>query len=602
MKRYIHRLILYNYNIYFYDIYDGLLRYIVKVSDQDGGEDAEEEEEAISWFLDGAATSTNGAADTDPDAVEGEGDEPAVNYNDASYSADRSNGAGCEVIDTQPLVLEILNLFQRQCDAVETTPPSTTEPDTTPNTLGHNYDLPAIATDTDGNVVTDPPATKRRRVVQFGLDDDLDFNVTEYSQGRHTGQSTNNSSSSVTINSSSGNGRVGSRGQVSSSNYSSYIDMTGDDPTDGQNYDPNDIESYDESSSSLYTTKLTKEEEESILRYKQVNELKVWFNNLLTMDWVYEIELRSRAKVPIISMTHRNRITCDISLGIQSKDTTDIVMLFKNNSGIYFTPLSTFLKVFLSLYDLDQPFTGGLGSFKLYGMVAYILQNNTNTTTTSSTSSTTTSSSSSSSNRMSARTTPITSLGSALKTFLQYYGDAKRLNLNTSITINNTTFSFAQTRLVKQCQQLFQRTYSILTTKLPVKSSLSAGNSGMVSSNTSQDTTNNKSNSIAKHRISNSTIGQILNAELLQHRRDDSIKYCRLSPPQKEEDKLEIAQVRVRIMTTFIYMYSICICMYISIYIILCTIYILVYYLQYTIHYTILTNSTQYVIYIENPE
>ena len=535
-----------------------MLYYVIKVSDQDGDDDGddheeEEEEETVSWFLDGAANTTS----TDPDAVEG--DEPAVNYNDASYTADRSNGAGCEVIDTQPLVLEILNLFQRQFDAAETIPPPTTEPGNT--LVGHNSDLPVAETATDDNGVIDlPPAPKRRRVVQFGLDDDLDFNVTEYSQGRHTGQSTNNSSSSVAINSSSGNGRVGSRGQVSSSNYSSYIDMTGDDPTEGQNYDPNDpndLESYDETSSSLYTTKLTKEEE-SILRYKQVNELKVWFNNLLTMDWVYEIELRSRAKVPIISMTHRNRVTCDISLGIQSKDTTDIVMLFKNNSGLYFTPLSTFLKVFLSLYDLDQPFTGGLGSFKLYGMVAYILQNNTTNATTSTSTSTTSSTTysnnnSSSSSNSRSRTTPITSLGSALKTFLQYYGDSKRLNLNTSITINNTTFSFAQTRLVKQCQQLFQRTFSILTTKLPVKSSLSTGNSGVVSSsNTGQDNTANSSSNIAKHRISNSTIGQILNAELLQHKRDDSIKYCRLSPPQREEDKLEIAQVRVRIMTTAI--------------------------------------------------
>jgi DNA polymerase sigma len=39
-----------------------------------------------------------------------------------------------------------------------------------------------------------------------------------------------------------------------------------------------------------------------------------------------------------------------------------------------FYALSAFLKVFLNLLDLDKPFTGGIGSFKLYVMVAYVLQ------------------------------------------------------------------------------------------------------------------------------------------------------------------------------------------------------------------------------------
>eukprot|EP01038_Epipyxis_sp_PR26KG_P008473 gene8473-11455_t len=109
---------------------------------------------------------------------------------------------------------------------------------------------------------------------------------------------------------------------------------------------------------------------------KSLEVLRSIFPHVKYMDWVQTIELRSKAKVPIINLVHRNGIECDISIGIPAKDTSVILQSLITLCGKSLKILSNFLKVFLYQYELDKPFTGGLGSYKLYVMCAYHIQNN----------------------------------------------------------------------------------------------------------------------------------------------------------------------------------------------------------------------------------
>lgn len=92
--------------------------------------------------------------------------------------------------------------------------------------------------------------------------------------------------------------------------------------------------------------------------------------------WVRSSEYRSQAKVPIVNIIQSiSEIECDVSFGIISENTSNIVMsLLHNRQPNIFYKLVKFLKIFLHLYNFDQPFTGGLGSYRLYIMVAFILQ------------------------------------------------------------------------------------------------------------------------------------------------------------------------------------------------------------------------------------
>jgi hypothetical protein len=88
--------------------------------------------------------------------------------------------------------------------------------------------------------------------------------------------------------------------------------------------------------------------------------LKVLFSHLRVMDWMTEVEFRSKAKVPIIYITHRSGIGCDVSMGVTAEDTTQLVLALKDIDADAFLILSTFLKVFLNLLALDKPYNGGI--------------------------------------------------------------------------------------------------------------------------------------------------------------------------------------------------------------------------------------------------
>lgn len=238
------------------------------------------------------------------------------------------------------------------------------------------------------------------------------------------------------------------------------------------------------------------------------------------MDWVKQIELRSHARVPIISFVHKNCIGCDVSLGMQSKHTTDLVTQMRDRSGRDFVPLSVFLKMFLTLQELDQPFTGGIGSFKLYAMVAFIIDKYNRKQVQSHTSS-----SSSSSRGRHDREQSHQSLGRILLEFFSYFGQRKNLNLSTVIQIYDTEVTFDANRKVDMCQGTFQQAYLAL--------SIAIGKQERGESHISVVRNS--------YTISNSLLGLIINTEELQRRREESLRSCRLYPARNELDRCMVA-------------------------------------------------------------
>jgi hypothetical protein len=85
-------------------------------------------------------------------------------------------------------------------------------------------------------------------------------------------------------------------------------------------------------------------------------------------------EVRSRARVPIIALETRIGVDADVALGGHNGTDTSqyagaILKRYKS-----FSPVVLLLKLLLRQTDLDKPFTGGLGSYKLYVLVAYHIE------------------------------------------------------------------------------------------------------------------------------------------------------------------------------------------------------------------------------------
>ena len=94
-------------------------------------------------------------------------------------------------------------------------------------------------------------------------------------------------------------------------------------------------------------------------KQRQTALLQTLFAHLRAMDWMSEGEFRHKAKVPIIYMTHRSGVGCDVSLGVTAQDTSALVSQLKAIDADAFVVVSNFLKVFLHLLALDKPFSGG---------------------------------------------------------------------------------------------------------------------------------------------------------------------------------------------------------------------------------------------------
>ena len=92
------------------------------------------------------------------------------------------------------------------------------------------------------------------------------------------------------------------------------------------------------------------------------------------------VAVRARARVPIATIEHLpSAVSADLMFQWSESSGGDIertqsylrrlVILFPS-----FRPLALFLKALLWCWKLDEPFTGGLGSYKLYTMLGYSLK------------------------------------------------------------------------------------------------------------------------------------------------------------------------------------------------------------------------------------
>jgi len=103
--------------------------------------------------------------------------------------------------------------------------------------------------------------------------------------------------------------------------------------------------------------------------------LKLVAAQLRGMGWCIDLDVRLKARVPIIALKHRCGLSVDISLGVAAEDhTTTVRQMIQSSTITEFFPICSFLKVFLAQLDLDKPFIGGVGSFKLYAMIAAVIQ------------------------------------------------------------------------------------------------------------------------------------------------------------------------------------------------------------------------------------
>jgi len=109
-------------------------------------------------------------------------------------------------------------------------------------------------------------------------------------------------------------------------------------------------------------------------RYLVVDALGSLGRRFRRCPFTSNVEVRKHARVPIVAMTTRFGFDVDVGIGGHvgtdtSSYATSQVTRFKS-----FAPLVLVLKIMLQQNDLDKPFTGGLGSYKLYVLVAYHLE------------------------------------------------------------------------------------------------------------------------------------------------------------------------------------------------------------------------------------
>ena len=112
--------------------------------------------------------------------------------------------------------------------------------------------------------------------------------------------------------------------------------------------------------------------------------------------------------MPILNLTHKNGVECDVSLDMSQQATSLVVHSLLQRCGPALAKLSAFLKIYLNQLGLDAPFTGGLGSFKLYVLLAEHI----------------------------ARQPQDTELGPLLMGFLKFYGDSRNLDYSTVIEVD----------------------------------------------------------------------------------------------------------------------------------------------------------------------
>ncbi|RLN52939.1 hypothetical protein BBJ29_005415 [Phytophthora kernoviae] len=99
------------------------------------------------------------------------------------------------------------------------------------------------------------------------------------------------------------------------------------------------------------------------LRRRKIRVLRALQFVLKSQRPYFQVKCLHKAKTPILMVQDtKNKLSIDIALRLQK------------TLGAPFSTMVMFLKEFLHQFEIDKPFTGGLGSFRLYVMVAYVFQ------------------------------------------------------------------------------------------------------------------------------------------------------------------------------------------------------------------------------------
>lgn len=105
-------------------------------------------------------------------------------------------------------------------------------------------------------------------------------------------------------------------------------------------------------------------------RKKVVSALVKLGKKLWKQPFAQNVHVRKTAKVPIICMTTRYGFDADMALGGHNGMDTSLYVHKCVEKFKSFSTVVLFLKILLQHADLDKPFTGGLGSYRLYVLVA----------------------------------------------------------------------------------------------------------------------------------------------------------------------------------------------------------------------------------------
>lgn len=113
------------------------------------------------------------------------------------------------------------------------------------------------------------------------------------------------------------------------------------------------------------------------LRRKKIRVLRALQYLLKVKRPQFQVKCLQKAKIPILMVRDpKSQLSIDVGVNREAFEasdhgrTTTLVIELQQVLGATFIQLVTFLKEFLHQFELDKPFTGGLGSFRLYIMVA----------------------------------------------------------------------------------------------------------------------------------------------------------------------------------------------------------------------------------------
>ena len=169
--------------------------------------------------------------------------------------------------------------------------------------------------------------------------------------------------------------------------------------------------------------------------------LSVLYLHCQSCSWAHKTDLWRRARVPIIHLTHRNSVQCDVCIDMPQHSTVVVVRGLQERSGPALFVLSAFLKIFLKQLSLDMPFTGGLGSYKLYVLIAKHIERHPE--------------------HVADKQAP--RLGELLLSFLEFYGDRRNLHADTVVEmVGAETVSFERTSKVHEIRMAFEKAHSVL--------------------------------------------------------------------------------------------------------------------------------------------